>query len=192
MPSATSIRRKRGAGVIAVLGPLLASVLLTSRTCAEQGSAPPRLAIRGEVAPPDQPFAPRGASSKRTGARRPESSSTWWLGTGGIALALAAVGGLSVASKRFLSPRNSANALRVLGRTSLSPKHSVYLLEVGQRILIIGTGAQGAPSLLGELTDPAEREAFLGTPRRVDANVSVSIRPSSAPGRFDRRVGDDE
>jgi flagellar biogenesis protein FliO len=105
---------------------------------------------------------------------------------------LAAVGGLSVASKRFLSPRNSANALRVLGRTSLSPKHSVYLLEVGQRILIIGTGAQGAPSLLGVLTDPAEREAFLGTPRRVDANVSVSIRPSSAPGRFDRRVGDDE
>lgn len=192
MPSAATIRRKkRGIEVNAVLGLLLASVLLTSRGRAEQESVPPRLEIRGDVAA-RPPFAPRGASSKRTGAKRPESSSTWWLGTGGIALALAAVGGLSVASKRFLPPRSGANALRVLGRTSLSPKHSVYLLEVGQRILIIGTGAQGAPSLLGELTDPAECEAFLGTPRRVDSNVSVSIRPSAAPGRFDRRVGDDE
>jgi flagellar protein FliO/FliZ len=43
--------------------------------------------------------------------------------------------------------------LRVLGRTALTPKHSVYLLKAGDRVLIVGTGPQGAPSLLGEM-DP--------------------------------------
>jgi flagellar protein FliO/FliZ len=84
------------------------------------------------------------------------SSNGWWLGTAGIALALAAFGGASVAAKKFL-PKSDASPLRVIGRTSLSPRHSVYLLKAGDRVLIIGTGPQGSPTLLGEMppeTDP--------------------------------------
>jgi hypothetical protein len=75
-----------------------------------------------------------------------------------VALALAAVGWVSVASRRYLPSAGGAPAaLRVVGRTNLSPRHTVYLLDIGERVLIVGTGPQGAPSLLGELTDLAER-----------------------------------
>jgi flagellar biogenesis protein FliO len=74
----------------------------------------------------------------------------------GIALALAVFGGVSLASRRFL-PGRGTGPLQVVGRTSLSPKHTVYLLRAGDRVLIVGTGSQGAPSLLGEWTGPMDR-----------------------------------
>jgi flagellar biogenesis protein FliO len=72
------------------------------------------------------------------------------MGTAGIALALAAFGGMSVAARKFL-PQSESGLLRVLGRTSLSPKHAVYLLKAGDKVLIVGTGPQGSPTLLGEM-----------------------------------------
>ncbi|WP_406698732.1 flagellar biosynthetic protein FliO [Singulisphaera sp. Ch08] len=194
MPSAR-FRQHIYAGAIVVLGPL-ASVFFLPRARADH--APPTASINAPstsvsasaTASDRQPFAPRGASGRR-GSKGPEGSTGWWLGTGGIALTLALCGGISVASKRYLPSRNGASPMRVVGRTVLSPKHSVYLLEVGQRVLIVGTGAQGAPALLGELTDPAERDAFL-TPSSRGAAVSVPIGPVPSAGRFDRRVGDDE
>ena len=108
------------------------------------------------------------ATSSRTG---PEGSAVWWFGSVGVALALAVVGWGSVAARRFL-PRGASGPvpMRVVGRTSLSPKHTVYLLDVGGRVLILGAGPQGAPSLLGEMTDPA------------------AVAP---PPRFDLRLGDE-
>ncbi|WP_074311180.1 FliO/MopB family protein [Singulisphaera sp. GP187] len=195
MPS-VQLRHHIYAGAIVVLGPL-ASAFLCSPTRADH--VPPTAAIRpassstttSAASSDRQPFAPRGATSRR-GAKGPEGSSGWWLGTGGIALALALCGGISVASKRYLPARNGTGSMRVVGRTVLSPKHSVYLLEVGHRVLIVGTGGQGAPSLLGELTDPVERDAFRTTPSRSGPTVSVPIGPGSSAGRFDCRVGDDE
>ena len=188
MPSAR-LRQHIYAGAIVVLGPL-ASVFLSPRARADH--VPPTAAIRppSASATDRQPFAPRGASARR-GAKGPEGSSGWWLGTGGIALALALCGGISVASKRYLPSRNATSQMRVVGRTVLSPKHSVYLLEVGQRVLIVGTGAQGAPSLLGELTDPIERDG-LSTSQPSGPTVSVPLGPGPSAGRFDRRVGGDE
>lgn len=91
-------------------------------------------------------------------------SGGWWLGTAGAALALAACGWASVSSRRYLPRAGTTGpaALRVVGRTSLSPRHTVYLLDVGGRVLIVGTGPQGAPSLLGELTDAGGRECVTG------------------------------
>jgi hypothetical protein len=114
---------------------------------------------------------------------RPEGQGGWWLGTAGVALALAACGWVSVAARRArpLSgsrPGVGPSTLRVLGRTNLSPRHTVYLLEAGDRVLIVGTGPQGAPSLLGELTDAES----LG---RVD-----DATPARAE-RFDHRLGDE-
>ncbi len=92
----------------------------------------------------------RGAPGTRASA----GGSSWWLAPSGIALALALVGGASLACRRFL-PRDggSPGGLRVVGRTSLSPKHAVHLVRAGDRILMIGTGPQGPPALLGEWPD---------------------------------------
>jgi flagellar biogenesis protein FliO len=50
-------------------------------------------------------------------------------------------------------PKNGAGALQIVSRVSLSPKHSVYLLRAGTRVLLVGTGPQGAPALISELDE---------------------------------------
>ncbi len=80
---------------------------------------------------------------------------SWWLGLGGMALALAICGALGIIARRF-APRVAHGAIQVVGRVSLSPKHTVCLLRVGQRVLLVGTGPQGAPALLGEFDQLAE------------------------------------
>ncbi len=87
--------------------------------------------------------------------------------------------------------RNGPSPMRVVGRTVLSSKHSVYLLEVGERVLIVGTGAQGPLRSSGNSPKRADREPRLS--REPGAStVSVPIGPAFVSGRFDRRVGDDE
>jgi flagellar biogenesis protein FliO len=75
----------------------------------------------------------------------------------GITLVLA-VCGVVVAAVRRLSSQGPAAAIRVVSRLSLSPKHSVYLLRVGRRVLLVGAGPQGAPTLISELDDLTEIE----------------------------------
>ncbi|MDB5351253.1 MAG: flagellar biosis protein [Planctomycetota bacterium] len=100
----------------------------------------------------------RPDSSARPGAHPSPTSGGFWIGTGGIAVALAAFGAIGLGAKK-LRPGAEAGPLKVIGRTVLSPRHSVYLLRAGDRILIVGAGSQGPPSLLGELT-----EAEVSTP----------------------------
>jgi flagellar protein FliO/FliZ len=84
---------------------------------------------------------------------------SWW-GLAGITAALAVSGGIYAACRRFLPP-GAAGAVQVVGRMSLSPKHSVYVLRVGRRVLLVGTGPQGAPSLITELDELPEVEPEL-------------------------------
>ena len=108
------------------------------------------------IAPPERhKIAPRSSGDRKPGLSA-GASSGWWWSTAGVATILALAGWASLAGRKFL-PKTVANSrgMKVVGRTSLSPKHSVYLLQVGERVLIVGTGPQGAPSLLGEL-DPRE------------------------------------
>jgi flagellar protein FliO/FliZ len=79
-------------------------------------------------------------------------SDNWGAGTACLALVLAICGGLAVAARR-LGPRAPAAPVQVVGRVSLSPKHSVYLLRVGRRVLVVGAGPQGPPALITELVD---------------------------------------
>jgi flagellar protein FliO/FliZ len=82
---------------------------------------------------------------------------TWWLGTAGIALALAAVGAISVAARRAQQATGGPGHFEVVAKVHLNPRHTVYLLRAGERVFIIGTGTQGSPALLGEWTEaPAE------------------------------------
>jgi flagellar protein FliO/FliZ len=87
----------------------------------------------------------RGGTS-RTGSDR------WGAGTACLAVVLAVCGGIAVAARRS-SGRAPAAPMRVISRLSLSPKHSVYLLRVGRRTLVLGAGPQGPPALITELVD---------------------------------------
>ena len=70
----------------------------------------------------------------------------------GLALVLAVCGGIAVAARRLV-PRAAAGSIEVVGRVSLSPRHSVFLLRVGRRTLVVGAGPQGPPALITELED---------------------------------------
>ena len=105
-------------------------------------------------------------------------SSGWWIGSVTLALMLGGLGVAGLAARRFLPSGDPAGTLQVVGRTSLSSKQAVYLLRVGERVLIVGSGAQGAPSLLGELDDPLEISR-LTTPR-----TSSIARPQVSAARL--------
>ena len=103
--------------------------------------------------------------SDATGRRASSTSGAWWGGPAGVVLALAVLGGVSVAARRFRgSAAADTGSLRVVGRAALSPRHAVYLLKIGERTLVVGTGPQGAPSLLGEWPEAARTPAA-GGPR---------------------------
>jgi hypothetical protein len=92
-----------------------------------------------------------GGAPPAEGGTRMGIQGGWWLGSAGLALALAAIGAIcTLARKRW--PGDSSRLLRVVGKVSLSPRHSIYLVQAGQRVLLIGTGAGGTPALLGELS----------------------------------------
>ena len=109
-------------------------------------------------------------------------ASGWWLGSAGIALVLAICGAGCVAARKHW-PRESAGLLQVIGRVSLSPRQSIVLVRAGNRVLLIGTGAQGAPSLLGEL--PADEDD--GPPGAEHAGSSPDARHPN--GKRDVRQG---
>ena len=147
---------------------------------------PPKLVIASpEAADPPRPFPARGTLG-RSGSGQAGNSGGWWFGTAGIVLALAVFGGISLASRRFAPQTGAGGFLGVVGRSSLSPKHTVYLLKVGERVLIVGTGPQGAPNLLGELTEPDELERF--SPRRP-APAPIP-NPVLTRRTLDRQVGE--
>jgi flagellar biogenesis protein FliO len=79
----------------------------------------------------------------------------------GVTLALAVCGAIAAAARHLL-PRAMTGAVQVIGRVSLSPKHTVYLLRVGPRVLLVGTGPQGAPVLITELDEIPEVEQTPG------------------------------
>lgn len=76
-----------------------------------------------------------------------------WVGV----ISVVVIGGLWMLKRFFPGTRKlfGSKLLRILGRTYLSPKHTVYLLKVGDKVLVLGVaGDQIRP--LSELTDPRE------------------------------------
>jgi hypothetical protein len=119
-------------------------------------------ALNGSRGPDIHSRTPRSSLSRRFArADRTEGSENWYLGMAGIAVLLALGGGIAAAARRF-APRTGAGALQVISRVGLSPKHTVYLLRAGGRVLLVGTGPQGAPSLISELDEVPLVEPAIG------------------------------
>jgi hypothetical protein len=118
---------------------LLAAILAAGSACADDR---PRGSVGGA----------RPTRLTRSSWPGGETSDGGWSMMACAALVLIAGGGAAVWVRRA-GPRASAGDVRVVGRVSLSPRHSVYLLRVGRRVLVLGAGSQGPPSLIAELDD---------------------------------------
>jgi flagellar protein FliO/FliZ len=112
-----------------------------------------------------------GAHPSDVPARSPAAAG-WWMGSTAIALALALCGAACAAARKYW-PQNSTGMVRVVGRVSLSPRQSIFLVRVGRRVILIGAGGQGAPTLLGELSETEQTE---------DQDEATDPDPSSFPG----------
>ena len=104
-------------------------------------------------------------------------------GLGGDRLALAACGAACVAARKYW-PQHSAGLVQVVGRVSLSPKHSIFLVRAGSG-RFSSAPASGSSRALGELGDDGAVEA--------PAEASPAFRPRAAAARrVDIRLGEEE
>jgi len=140
-----------------ILPLLLLSVLTihawTSIASAQVATQPSSTAAEGEkLLPP-----PKDAS--------PSDSYGAW---GRLLLAMAIVVGLIVALgwlvKRLGGGKGlgGAGALKLVARANLSPKHQMFLVRMGSRLVLIGAGPQGLATL-SEITDAEEAAQLLQT-----------------------------
>lgn len=72
-------------------------------------------------------------------------------------------------------------AVNVLGRRTVDPRNAVYVVQVGSKILLLGTSANGLTPL-SEITDPIE-VATLANQCRAEKSASSS-RPNWLPRLF--------
>src|SRR4051794_23017625 len=101
MISRGSVRRAAmGALAVGLVAGLFDSIAAPAH--ADEDRLPPRVASAAPAlepaVPTPRPFPPRGSVVRR-GAERSEGTGSWWLGTAGIALALAIGGGISLATR---------------------------------------------------------------------------------------------
>lgn len=72
------------------------------------------------------------------------------------------------------NPRLGNEVIEVLGHAPLDPRHSLQLVRVGQRILMLGVSADRL-ECLGEITDATEAEVLLGACRTNDKPVAAAL-----------------
>lgn len=201
MAFADSLPPRRGGATAFALSLLLLTTLVGTPPLF---SAEPQTPESAQVASSAGELAPTGSdadlrtpiSRSARGTRRMggflgsegSGSSGWWFGMAGVALVLAACGGLSLAARKYI-PQRSSTLLQVVGRVPLSPKQSIVLVKAGGRVLLVGTGPQGAPSYLGELVETDDRAEFFG-PEESLTPAPLRIPVHASGSRLDVRLGD--
>ena len=118
---------------------------------AEAGSSPARRKVKGRRVP----LGDIGTT--------PAGPMPWYrTGLGALAVVLAIIGGLCWCGRRWLSSSRATDAgvLRVLSRTTLTPKHSVALIQLGHRFVLVGVSPDRV-GMLSEITDPQEVASLL-------------------------------
>ncbi|MHC4696895.1 MAG: FliO/MopB family protein [Planctomycetota bacterium] len=120
----------------------------------------------------------RRASRSDTSKIKPKSESTPWhkTGLGALAIVLGVVGGLYYLVRRWVPSIRAADngVVRVIGRTSLTPKHHVALIQLGRRYLAVGMSGDRMATLC-EVHDP-EEAAELGVRAGVTQGAGLSPR----------------
>lgn len=100
----------------------------------------------------------RGRQAATVEAAPADSTPPWWRTTlGSLAIVLCLVGLLYAAVKRWAPSARAAEhgVLRVVARTSLTPKHGAALIQLGQRFVLVGFSPNQVQTLC-EVTDTEE------------------------------------
>lgn len=88
------------------------------------------------------------------------------------------------------SARKSSRAVQVLGRSMISPKQQVLLLQVGKRVIVVGdSGGQMSP--LAQITDPDEIAELAGKvqeDKTASSSKSFGSLFGKAQTKFDEPV----
>jgi flagellar biosynthetic protein FliO len=119
-------------------------------------------------------------TSKAPGAGAVEGSGSWDTIRVFVALliVLAAIYLCKWLMRRIMglpSASSSEQLVKVLSRTNISPKQSVVVLQVGQRVLVVADSGQQM-STLCEITDAEEIRAFTGGPVPAKAPFESVLR----------------
>ena len=85
-------------------------------------------------------------------------------------------------AKRGFGMGPSGGRLRVLERVPLDQRRALYLVRVGDRVLLVGAGEGASPTVLAEL-DPSELPP---APERPPGNASFAAILRRIGGRGDR------
>ncbi len=91
-----------------------------------------------------------------------------------LGIVLALIFALAWVVKRFLRGRNflsGTGTVRIVDRTAVSPKQSLLLIKVGQRLILVGVSPEGM-SALSEIDDPEQVAMLMG---RAASHKSNSI-----------------
>ena len=84
-----------------------------------------------------------------------------------VVVVILGVAKLFLRKNPFAVPGLPRNAIEVLGRRTVDPRNSVYLVRVGGKVLLLGASSNGlAP--LGEITDPIEVATLVNVSRATD------------------------
>ena len=151
-----------------VLGIAIGLLAMLVRPVPAEENRPPRVAISASSS--EHPIHRESSADQPAAA----TSGPWWFGPTGALLLIVALGGVAWAARRFnLLPERDAGLLEVLGRVSLSSRHSVYAVRAGGRVLIVGTGPSGAPAFLADVTDAESVEVLPPAPASSGPSVVI-------------------
>ena len=104
------------------------------------------------------------------------SGGSLWLASLAVGVILAAVGVYTWILKQNPGSRTQTTSLQVIARQPLGPRHSIYTVRIGSRILLVGTGTQGPPSLLTELDDWLDEPLVPSQKQTVERLPVASVR----------------
>jgi len=104
-----------------------------------------------------------------------------WVRTlGALAVVVVLIFVVRLLLRRFAPARTSGalpGAIEVVARSSLSSRHRLYLVRLGQRLVLVGSGPEGLATL-SEVTDPDEVS-------RLSARAGAAVRPGGRAGKAD-------
>lgn len=161
--------------ILRLLGVALALLLMAHSA----GAAPhvKEAATDRFTAEPFKPGGDKAADAGKAAASSPGPSVGRIIGS--LALVAGLIVGLGYAYRKLFAGQNKAGgAVTVVSRQMLTPKHQVFVLRVGHRLLVVGDSGQGMQPL-AEVTDPAEMSEIIGEA------TSVSLRADAFAATLD-------
>ncbi|MCX6646346.1 MAG: flagellar biosynthetic protein FliO [bacterium] len=107
----------------------------------------------------------------------------------GLIIVIVVIWGLSLLLKKFVTVRglaSSSESLKILSTLSLSPSRVLYLVRLGDRILLIG-GGEGGLRTLADITNPEEVSQIM---RELEFKGNFDLNPFKS--RLDSIMGEDD